>query len=499
MSKSKTGDLPFIPYERVSRVGGRSGESYTTLAVQQRTIKAVAASRGVAIYPGSFVDEDESGGTVNRPAFQRALDLIRKGKAGGIIVATGDRFSRDTEDVLATLREIEERGGRVLAGDGDLSLQSGPEVMLTTIRAAVSSMYRIEKRNQLNGSRRDAIDRKVHIGIPFGYRRPGQVKGEPLLEGRGKPLEKDPREAPIVLLAFQLRAEGLSWKAIARRLNETGVYPAPRRINGQLRQAQWSHTTVARMLDREVYLGVAQSGSFRTEHAHDPIVTRKLWAQAHQSAGAKFKAKGDDHLLTGLARCGSCGHVLVRLGREPNIYYACHNEACTAKARCRKDELEAWTEAQFLSEIEDVELGLAMTNAEVGAAVAAVDQRRAEYDTAVRRMMTLPDDDQLLLDTAGRVVAEAKQALEAAQRELRRTQAAAQRVSLPDDFNAQTWSHLEVGEQRHLLSTYYAMIVVRRAATSMEPLSDRVRRVLRAEEVPTDKHGLVDLAQLLDW
>jgi site-specific DNA recombinase len=87
-------------YIRVSRVGGREGEGYISPSVQRDSIAAYAANMGTEIVEW-FEDEDQSGGTAERPEFQRALTLCREGQVDGIAVMKIDRFARSAADGAA--------------------------------------------------------------------------------------------------------------------------------------------------------------------------------------------------------------------------------------------------------------------------------------------------------------------------------------------------------------------------------------------------------------
>src|SRR3954452_15777574 len=92
-------------YVRVSRVGGREGESFISPAVQREQIKRWASLRGVAI--GKWhTDLDVSGGKLERPGLDAAMARIRAGKTGGLAVARLDRFSR--AGVADALKVVEE-------------------------------------------------------------------------------------------------------------------------------------------------------------------------------------------------------------------------------------------------------------------------------------------------------------------------------------------------------------------------------------------------------
>ena len=134
-------------------------------------MRSLAKAEGVGLTDELFKDEDRSGGSLDRPEFQRALGLVRSGKLGGIAVAKLDRFSRDTEDFLITLREIEALGGRLLCGDGAVSLQNGTDTFIATVRMAAATLERDQRGEDLKGSVRNAIERGHHLSAPFGYRK----------------------------------------------------------------------------------------------------------------------------------------------------------------------------------------------------------------------------------------------------------------------------------------------------------------------------------------
>src|SRR5947199_8111601 len=97
---------PLDIYVWVSRVGGREGDSFISPKVQEERCRALATARGYKVGE-VFIDLDQSGGTMDRPEFNRALARIQAGDSGGIIVARIDRFARTLQGALNTLQEIE--------------------------------------------------------------------------------------------------------------------------------------------------------------------------------------------------------------------------------------------------------------------------------------------------------------------------------------------------------------------------------------------------------
>jgi len=90
-----------------------------------------------------FVDEGVSGkvSASQRPAFKAMLGQIRKGET--LVVSKLDRLGRDAIDVLQTVRQLGERGIRVIVlqlGTTDLTAPAGK--LLLSMLAAVAEMER---------------------------------------------------------------------------------------------------------------------------------------------------------------------------------------------------------------------------------------------------------------------------------------------------------------------------------------------------------------------
>ena len=103
--------LPLDGYVRVSKVGGREGEGFISPDVQERAIRDWAARNDVVVVMQPH-ELDVSGGTMDRPVFNRIMQRIRRGESGGVVVYKTDRFARSVQGALNTLAEIGEHGAR---------------------------------------------------------------------------------------------------------------------------------------------------------------------------------------------------------------------------------------------------------------------------------------------------------------------------------------------------------------------------------------------------
>src|SRR5262245_44968311 len=94
-------------YIRVSRVAGRSGESFISPGEQRSAIDEWAKRNHVQILE-YHEDLDQSGGTLNRPGFQEALKRCRAGLTGGIVGAKLDRLTRSVAGLGSLLEDARE-------------------------------------------------------------------------------------------------------------------------------------------------------------------------------------------------------------------------------------------------------------------------------------------------------------------------------------------------------------------------------------------------------
>ena len=314
---------PVDAYIRVSRVGGRAGDSFISPELQRKSIERLAKEYDLRVVKW-YEELDASGGDNSRPLWNEAIHRVEQGKTKGIACWNLTRFSRSLQDGVAALERIEKAGGKVYSEEGNLGKLS------RNILLAVAEDERDRAKSGFRNARVNAIARGVYISarIPFGYIRD--------LETRK--LNPDPDTAPIVVELFERRARGQSWRQLGGWLNEEhGLVKAPQTLRG--------------MIENPAYLGVARQGDIVNEKAHPALVTRRLWNKANKARGRKpvHTGKSKNLLLRGIVTCGNCGHKMlvgstkgkvVEKGsdgwesakREKVPTYACRNHACDAHA-----------------------------------------------------------------------------------------------------------------------------------------------------------------------
>lgn len=495
--------LPYLGYIRVSRIGGRSAsDGYISKPEQRREVGRLATEYGVELGE-VLIEENVSGGSTDRPQFQRALDLIREGKAGGIIVKTLDRFSRNTIDGLTILEEIESHGARLIPGDGPITVATADAKTMATMRFAICDRELGTKREGFARTVERAVaENGVHLGIAYGYMR-----------GDGKRLVPNPDEAAVVVRMFERRAAGAGWVTIARELNDDGVLPRPyrralldsegdRMDEWETVQGQWTHKTVRAMVSNEVYLGVAFNGDHRYEDAHEALVSRKLWNVANAVSVAK-RAKhpgrkgGETYLLTGLVRCANCGRVMVHTRRNDSKtgttlrYYVCRGGStpsadglCAAPSSVPAEALERIVYDQFLADAVSIdELDTVLDDEDVARTASALQDAEAAFAAAFDRSTSMQNVTERERGLIEQNLDAKRDALAVAELAHERAITASRGIVFPMPVNelVRDFPNMPVEEQRHLLGLSMRCVVVRRARVWREDVALRALVVNNAD------------------
>ena len=163
-----------------------------------------------------------------RPGLLAALHSLSEHRAGVLVTAKRDRLARDVVKAATIERLTERAGARVVSADG-VGLGDGPEAAL--LRVMVDGFAAYE---------RDLIRARTRAALAAKRAR-GELTGSAPLGKRvaddGLHLVDDPAESAAVERVLAMRSQGLSVRAIAKRLTEEGTPSRGRR--GWHRQSVW--------------------------------------------------------------------------------------------------------------------------------------------------------------------------------------------------------------------------------------------------------------------
>lgn len=189
-------DPGMIAYVRVST--DEQARSGLGLAHQRATIEAACASRGWTLC-AEFTDDGISGGTLQRPGLQAALEHLAARQAAGIVVSKLDRLSRSLLDFAGITERARIEGWAVVALDLGVDTTTPAGEMLANVLASFAQYER-----RLIGERtRGALAAKKALGVSLG--RPLAVS------------------AAVIDRITTMRSDGQSLRSIALQLNEEGV------------------------------------------------------------------------------------------------------------------------------------------------------------------------------------------------------------------------------------------------------------------------------------
>lgn len=454
--ESRLAPVRLVGYVRVSRVGGRQGDSFISPALQREQIEAFAKIRGFTIVDW-IEDLDESGGKYQRPGFQRALEMVERGEVDGIAVSKLDRFARSVIDALHAIERIRAAGGELVSVTDNFDTTTAIGKAMLQITLVFAELERERQREGFRAAQVRAISRGIHISthVSVGYRR-----------GDDRRLVQDPRAARAIREVFLRRAAGDSYSQLAAFLDE--ALPREGRT--------WTRNTVEKLIRSRTYLGEAHQGDIVNVDAHEALVSRAEWEAAQPQPGVKRFRGGS--LLAGIVTCGSCGSPLTR---ATSFDYGCRarrgNGVCAAPVMVRMAATDDHVASVFLewAARQDVQIVGTDRDTALEAELARLEQAEAEY-VAYRdsTLMTVVGEDNYRagLEARGLLVDDAREAVVRSQNAL---------VVPLAHFDAPSlWPDLDMRERRLLIESAIARVVVSGSTPGLSVV-DRLRVVFRGD------------------
>ena len=346
-----------IGYVRVSKLGGRGGDSFLSPQLQREEIERAARREGLEIV--DVLEEIDVSGRAGkkRPLWEQAIVAVERGEVSAVIVYNISRASRSVQDFLRADERVRAANGRLVSAQENLS-DDPSGVMTRNILLAIAQGESDRARATFAASASSAVERGMHHAgtVPLGYRRNADRK-----------LEPDPDAAPVVVGVFERRAKGLSWVRLARWLAEQGHPMSESGVRGLVRN--------------RAYLGEARYGDTVKKDAHRAIIPRATWRRC-QAPGRKSARSGrltERYLLQGIAMCSSCGRVMYLSGGKRHgkdyEHYICRRLECGDHAYARAAELDAFV----LNFIEEAVTGLDYDGARTGPGLGEERWRAATF------------------------------------------------------------------------------------------------------------------------
>lgn len=473
----KKSNEALIPYARKSA----KEDPAVSRDRQLGAIDGWAAAAGVPLLEPVF----EAGVSGSKPWRDRELgDVIEaceRGAAGGIVVEELSRLSRENGLATAEVYDALQRAGvrLVVVADG-IDTATGDHELNFAVRAALAREQWKQYARRADHSKRRAIARGVHISAkcPVGYRRPIVEPGEP-----ARPLEIDPKAAPAVTSAFELRATGAPVSAVVALLEE--LLPG-----GPDGRGRWTRDTVKRLLRNRVYLGEARQGKYSKPGAHPVLVELPVFdtVQALERPEPRAVPRSTVALLAGgIARCASCGYGLSKQGAGGGVYrcraHSASSEKCAAPASIPAGELEEYVEAAARERFESARSRISRVAVEVDVVelhsrLAALREQRLMYEDGAFALQLGPE-------AALRALQKIDDEIAAVKGELAEAVGSAADAELLD--RDQVWPE-DLDERRGMIRAGLdAVIVSRRPSGPRPPIEQQVELRFRGDGPPTPR------------
>lgn len=281
--------------------------------------------------------------TAGRAAFEKMLTDYETGtrKPGGLCIWDYARFARNSRDAVLHIARIEHHG--IVIHSLTDNIPDGEYKDLLRLVKHMGNQAEREKNSA-------AVKRELHQLVDekkamFG-KPPHGFKREPLPPTRNQRTGEirthhtwvpDATLAPLVLRAFEMRAEGSTSNEI---LTATGLYK--------------SASCLPTFFANKLYKGVLEFGGKVIEDYCEPIVPPELWERVNAMPRTRIPGNNihdpnrirSTYLLSGLAHCQHCNGALNGHTIKDWSYYICATRKNSKSRECDalyipKDKLEA--------------------------------------------------------------------------------------------------------------------------------------------------------------
>lgn len=401
------GQVP-VPAAIYARVSSERQDVDLSISAQLKALREYAERNGCLVVK-EFVDEAESGRSIDRPGFKAMIAASRQSipPFKVILVWKLSRFARNREDSIIYKSLLRKHGIQVVSINEPVEdTPSGR--LLEGIIEVIDEFYSANLSQDVVRGMRENASRGFFPGgpVPYGYRRVKVQDGE---TQRTK-LGPDPATAPVVERMFRESLAGKGLLEITRGLNSDGLASRAGR--------PWSKATVHKVLCNEACAGVLiwdrsrkRKGGMadghppvRIEGAWEPLVGRETFDQVQAALRSRApkvshpRVTHSEYILSGLVRCAPCrsamiGHA-VKSGRF--FYYMCGNARRRGRQVCQTPLLPKEKVEEFVADRIKRYI-LTEENLEEVAQVANKDL--AEFSSAERQRLDLLQEQMADVDS----------------------------------------------------------------------------------------------------
>ena len=333
-----------------------------------------------------FVDNGYTGTDFLRPEFNRMMEAVQAEIVDCIIVKDLSRLGRnyiETSQFIEKICPFYNLRFIAVNDSYDTATVTSEGQLSASLQNIVNDYYAKDISRKVTSALQAKMERGDYIGnyAPHGYRKDPENKNHLLI---------DPETAPVIRQIFEMRAEGISYMGICKKLNDAGIpSPGQHKLNQGIetnnnkknRTVLWNKHKITEILKDIVYIGhlaqkkgsqclyggipyhiTAEDEWIVVKNTHEPLISEELFEKVQQINNAvlerqKANAGKYDHLpkeknIYGKKfTCADCGSIM-KLHRsfstkKDKVYftfkcptYAEHGSRACSDIKMRKADLD---------------------------------------------------------------------------------------------------------------------------------------------------------------
>ena len=310
-----------------------------------------------------YQDDNYSGSTINRPAFQKMLEDLHDGVINCVVVKDVSRIGRDylvAGDIL--LHDFPEWGVRFVSINDDYDSVNDKnhwnlDLILKTVmhdRVVKDTAKKIN--SAIEAKMQEGTYLPASVSVPYGY----------IKDTANITYIPDPETSGVVKKIYELCVQGFGSTQIGLQLDKEGI-PCPGKLKylrGQSKDpkyanAPWNKKTIRAILTDPVYIGNRVHGKTKKEdqtvieNAHPAIISKELFDQVqsimesrqiNSSTNSKRPETAANHkdIFLGKLICAECGEPMFadkrcsRAGSNTpsQIFYECKTYKKSSRGKC---------------------------------------------------------------------------------------------------------------------------------------------------------------------
>lgn len=279
-----------------------------------------------------FVDNGYTGTDFLRPEFNRMMEAVQAEIVDCIIVKDLSRLGRnyiETSQFIEKICPFYNLRFIAVNDSYDTATVTSEGQLSASLQNIVNDYYAKDISRKVTSALQAKMERGDYIGnyAPHGYRKDPENKNHLLI---------DPETSPVIRQIFEMRAEGISYMGICKKLNDAGIpSPGQHKLNQGIetnnnkkkRTVLWNKHKITEILKDIVYIGhLAQKKGSQclyggipyhitsedewivVKNTHEPLISEELFERVQQINSAALERQK--------ANTGKYDH----LPKEKNIY-----------------------------------------------------------------------------------------------------------------------------------------------------------------------------------